>query len=181
MVLEKPNIGITVATTAKFHTATAWGNDGEKIGNDHSLSVKVISPQFGTTNLYEIFPPGEDGAAPYVVLTDITGDETPRNTFVETCLTYAVSACVLLGKRDEMFGSSGITVTLRADNSFYSQRDELERRGVALVARELLRAVQHHGLVAIHGAAEEPPDEELRADAEADLFLDRAAREHAPT
>ena len=137
LVLDRPNIGITIATTSKFHTTTEWDSkkhqkdDNDENATLQSLAITVVSPQFGTTNVYNVLPPGkEDGSTPYVVLTDVTGNETPRNKFVETCLVYAISACVLLGKREHMFGTSDVRITLRADNSFYSQRDELKRRGL---------------------------------------------------
>ena len=92
LVLDRPNIGITIATTSKFHTMTEWDSkkhqkdDNDEHATLQSLAITVVSPQFGTTNVYNVLPPGkEDGSTPYVVLTDVTGNETPRNKFVETC------------------------------------------------------------------------------------------------
>eukprot|EP00944_MAST-04C_sp_MAST-4C-sp1_P002036 g2036.t1 len=158
LVLERPNIGLTVATSAKFHTTTEWKPYGKNNGNDlHSrvekpaticsekeryiLTVVVHSPQFKTNYKYEVKLVQDK-----VVLLDVskhlvkdTDDDNAqavapsRNPYIETCITYCVTILLLcqngseIGLPDPM--KKYLFVTLKADNSFYSQREELKRRG----------------------------------------------------
>ena len=146
LVLEPPNVGLTVATSAKFHTIAEWERApvtpvANTLSTDEPvLTVHVHSPQFGTTNVYEIRPSQRDttqdplGA---IVVRDLSTErgETKRNPYVESSLMYCASVCLLQGHADTLFpkpvGASRdiLKLTVQADNSFYSHRDELQKRG----------------------------------------------------
>ena len=152
LVLNRPNIGLTIATTSKFHTTTSWqlyknnNNKNEDTitiqkpsnGNDLLLTIVVRSPQFNTTYKYDIKYIDDK-----VVLFDVSNElllnnkdtsKIPsRNPYIETCITYCITL-ILISQHDtsNIFPDplqKYLFVILEADNSFYSQREELKRLG----------------------------------------------------
>lgn len=123
LVLERPNVGVTIAGTSRFFTTIHFFEQPVVTGDDKSFSIHVSSPQF-----YE----------EYKYKYDIENNSllafpgSPGNTFVEKCLYMTLAfikhfigieqyeaSLKILAKR----GHLGIK--LRADNDFYSQTDQV--------------------------------------------------------
>ncbi len=124
LVLERPNVGITIAGTSRFFTTVKFmkSNSEENHPPDNNsevLTLIVYSPQF-----YEEY------RFHYNFITEKIqiADKSSSNTFVEKCLsmtmgfikshmgTEAFVECLRNLSADGFLG-----IKLRADNDFYSQ------------------------------------------------------------
>eukprot|EP00943_MAST-04B_sp_MAST-4B-sp1_P004194 g4194.t1 len=171
LVLSRPNIGLTIATSSKFHTTTAWKTYNNSDGQSKFYSIKkpldeeklllsivVYSPQFNTTYKYKIkyiqdkvvlFDVSrelhEEVSESLEDKNNISGIKIPsRNPYIETCITYSITLIIIsqkINNKDWTLSPKNISnifpdplkkylhVKLEADNSFYSQRSELQRLG----------------------------------------------------
>lgn len=128
-VLEHPNVGIAVATTSRFYTTVECvaPNAEQGLRAVDALLVTVDSPQFHTSYSYTLRT--QDAA---IEAVDAGSRDSPRNPFVEKCLALCF-AFILQHKGEKAFlkevsplaAQKTLRVTLRAENDFYSQMNEV--------------------------------------------------------
>ena len=114
LVLKRPNKGLVVTVDAKIYTLVE-----SKPGSGDSLLVTIKSPQFLKSWTYE----WKNGS----LNPSLDQDE---NLFVETTLRHTFNT--LATAKNGSFGqfSGQLEITIVGDNGFYSQRKELEQRGL---------------------------------------------------
>jgi phosphomevalonate kinase len=166
LVLEHPNIGIVVSCTSRFYT-TVIDLTGPQIGErvDAYPSVEQIeaakqgscvlilveSPQFHSQFLYsynyqsgqlvqlECSPLASSASA----TSKVEKGEMKKNEFVERCLSlvfiFLHKRLTSFTRRLEKMCEDGtlLGIKLRADNDFYSQVKELEKRGAPMLSESL--------------------------------------------
>ncbi|CAM9794975.1 unnamed protein product [Ectocarpus sp. 6 AP-2014] len=148
LVLDRPNIGVVLAATARFFTSVKWTEEKtpapvaapvpEKSLQQSLLRIKVESPQFRSVHWYECVV-YEDGRLPVLLASS---DQT-SNVFVERALTYVLGYLLQAkgvggGKSNDVkdtvrsAGDQGhaLAIKLRAHNDFYSQTSQLRARGL---------------------------------------------------
>ncbi|CAM9599342.1 unnamed protein product [Ectocarpus fasciculatus] len=148
LVLDRPNIGVVLAATARFFTSVKWTEEKtpapvaapvpEEGSQESLLRVKVESPQFRSVHWYECVV-YEDGRLPVLLASS---DQT-SNVFVERALTYVLGYLLQAkgvggGKSNDMKETvrsardkgHALAIKLRADNDFYSQTSQLRARGL---------------------------------------------------
>lgn len=167
LVLEKPNAGIVLATTARFQCRSSWkkrdqaATDQPRIIVDQSkvrmldrygfifdpdstpppgaLVVIVHSPQLQLTYKYIVTWSKNAGG----LATITQPPKQPTNHFVEHTLTLTLT---YLGAKccgvDTLNGRE-LRITLAADNDFYSQTKHLLAKGVECSRAELAKLPQH--------------------------------------
>ena len=121
LVLERPNVGVTIAGTSRFFTTVKCFPQADAAAT--ALKIVVDSPQF-----YEQYEYSYDYEKDEVVVAP----HSPGNTFVEKCLYMSLTfvkhyigiqafqeTMKILAKR----GYLGIK--LRADNDFYSHSEQV--------------------------------------------------------
>ncbi|KAI8992041.1 Phosphomevalonate kinase [Mycotypha africana] len=128
LVLEQAYSGVVVGTSARFYTVIRSEKSLEPAG-----TITVQSPQFNAaTWKYNAIADKEK-----VNFQSITTES--RNKFVETCLCFTLN--IIAAKTGlEQFNSflnNGIEVTIVGDNDFYSQRAQLESKGLPNTASAL--------------------------------------------
>ena len=140
LVLERPNIGVVVAATARFYSTVKVlplqeclvhaRKDKFVAAPLSSLMPKVIyilvdSPQFYTQYVYSY----------NVEASTLAVIGLSTNEFVETCLTLTLSfikkflGSAALKERCaavELYNGNALGIKLRADNDFYSQIKEVQ-------------------------------------------------------
>lgn len=122
LVLERPNIGVTIATTARFFTTIKRMNDDTvQTAPVGYILIFVDSPQFHQSYWFEYNPQTDDlhiSAA------------SPSNIFVENCLRMTLAFVKEHLGYDAYYafidskiasGNGILGIKLRADNDFYSQ------------------------------------------------------------
>jgi phosphomevalonate kinase len=137
LVLETPNMGITIAATSRFYSTIVVLKSSKKpAATGTCLNILVDSPQFYTQYEYA-----------FCVDTDsltVFGEE--KNEFVEKCLTLTLSFIKqFLGDKKfrekisaaDIGGSNTMGIKIRANNDFYSQIKELRKRGLPLQSSSL--------------------------------------------
>ncbi|KAI8929567.1 ribosomal protein S5 domain 2-type protein [Entophlyctis helioformis] len=154
LVLDRRFSGLVVAVDARFSVSVSVvpaSATTTPATTPAAVPIAVRSPQF------------TDGAWDYAVtLVDglphlspapapAPGAHSParRNPFVETALLYVllVAAAASASELAERLGS-GLTITVLADNDFYSQAADLQRRGLPVTV-EALKSLPPHN--ATHG------------------------------
>ncbi|KAL1926439.1 hypothetical protein VTP01DRAFT_5768 [Rhizomucor pusillus] len=126
LVLDQKYQGLVVGTTARFFTS---------IRNDQGLSpgtIRVEAPQFTADNVWE-----------YSIRTDEEDQlvvEKPEaateNKFVEACIRFSLAVIYHRTKNADIV-RSGLSIVIVGDNDFYSQRSQLEQRGLPLTVEGL--------------------------------------------
>ncbi len=146
LVLEHPNIGLVVSCTSRFYTTIGVLKSGDsslgvaptaqqlQVAKSYScVMILVLSPQFHAHFMYSY-------NLNDFTLRLLTGNS---NEFVEKCLLLVFA---YLRKASGTFmellnsysaSSSTLTLTLRADNDFYSQVRELKNRQLPLTSSSL--------------------------------------------
>ena len=143
-VLERPNPCFVLATTARFRSTAEWAQ-AELPGAPSALPVTIVSPQYNQHNQYLLrLPDAESGGAFALLLHPAAPSEQRRNPYAEHTVAYAVAAAAAMRSPDALTtlraqcrAGVGLRLTLRADNDFYSQKAQLESRGLALTAASL--------------------------------------------
>ncbi len=140
LVLEAPNIGLTVSSSSRFYTSIATV-EGISCVQDHKLEkdeilLQVLSPQFHEHYLFA-YDASRDSIRK---LSDHSND------FVERCLLMTL-AFVQQQQQDGEFlnrvramrrRNEAIAIKLRAHNDFYSQTRRLLVQGLPLLSSSLL-------------------------------------------
>ncbi|KAF0697055.1 Aste57867_12239 [Aphanomyces stellatus] len=128
LVLEPELSGAVLAASSRFHTTV----DVASLDATTSTSfvpVRIHSPQFHQTMHGEL-----------IATTFRFTKESAANPYVEKTIRVCVAALVgLLGAtafsarvQDMLDRRQCLMITLEADNDFYSQRDQLQRRGLSV-------------------------------------------------
>ncbi|KAG0324859.1 phosphomevalonate kinase [Dissophora globulifera] len=147
LVLDPVFSGLVVATDARFYTLIR----SSPAGTSAPSKITVRSPQFenATWNYYTTVQ-GKD-----VQLAASKDDET-KNTFVELALVYCLAILGHLIPTEQITQKleSGLEIIIAGNNDFYSQRKELESRGLDLNTESLrqipLFAPTHTTLSKVH-------------------------------
>ena len=139
LVLEAPNVGLVIGASSRFYTtirSTSLDNQSTtSISSSTEINILVNSPQFHTKFLYKYN------------LDDNTLQLVSENSneFVEKCLSLVLSFCresLTLDKfRQNIidhYTNKQLCITLRADNDFYSQIKELQKKNLPLLSSSLL-------------------------------------------
>ncbi|GKU95847.1 hypothetical protein SLEP1_g9155 [Rubroshorea leprosula] len=136
LILDRPNAGLVLSTTARFYAilkplyeelkpeswAWTW------------TDVKVTSPQLMRESMYKLS------------LKDLTlqcaSSSESRNPFVEHAVEYAVAAAhaTLDNHKKATFEKlllQGLDITILGSNDFYSYRNQIEARGLPLTPEAL--------------------------------------------
>ncbi|KAG0375468.1 phosphomevalonate kinase [Mortierella sp. AD032] len=131
LVLDPTFSGLVIATDARFYTLIRPGQHSTATG---PYKVVVRSPQFNhaTWNYW-------------ITLQGNTIDFSPskenesRNTFVELALNYSFAMLARLIPAETLTKTleSGLEIVIAGNNDFYSQRKELEARGLELNTESL--------------------------------------------
>ena len=141
LVLEYPNIGLTISSTSRFFTtikcitlSSTGDRERNKRKND-GLVILVESPQFHASYTYDFNYK--------TCALDQVGEK--GNDFVEKCLSLVLAFIKqTLGATEftclfKSIAENGVLgIKLRADNDFYSQIKELQSRGLPLLSKSLL-------------------------------------------
>nr|UWY16154.1 phosphomevalonate kinase [Dioscorea composita] len=137
LVLERPNPGIVLSTTARFYAivkpireeidpgswAWAW------------TDVKVTSPQLSREATYKMSLTHSN--------LQCTSSRDSSNPFVERALEYSVAAAKAIsydkGTKDELdrLLLQGLDITIIGSNDFYSYRSQIEVHGLPLTSASL--------------------------------------------
>lgn len=125
LVLEHPNLGISVATSSRFYTTVQLQRlDSKTISAPSNLTIVVESPQFYTTYTY-IYNP---------VTNKVVGVGTATNPFVEKCIDLTMAFIKEFKTKEgsdlqsllkTFSGSHYLRIVLQANNDFYSQIKEV--------------------------------------------------------
>ncbi|KAI4370777.1 hypothetical protein MLD38_019087 [Melastoma candidum] len=136
LVLERPNAGIALSTTARFYAiirplyeeikpdswAWAW------------TDIKLTSPQLSRESLFKLSLKNLD-------LQPASPSES-RNPFVEQAVQYAVAAAHAKfdeNRKNELHGLllKGLDITVLGSNDFYSYRNQIEAQNLPLTPESL--------------------------------------------
>ena len=100
LVLERPNVGLVLASSARFYTTASWAAPE----GDDALLVSVHSPQFGQDLRYKVVESAMEAPASSC-LADRLGigvlpvsAEQPDNTYVEHTISHTLAAVCALKK-----------------------------------------------------------------------------------
>jgi phosphomevalonate kinase len=128
LVLERPNVGITIAGTSRFYTTVKFFSNKHQQrkpshgDNGNVLQLVVYSPQFYEEYRFEYnFINEEINAAA----------DSSSNTFVEKCLSMTMGFIKnyigpnFVSILKSMANDGYLAVKLRADNDFYSQATQV--------------------------------------------------------
>lgn len=138
LVLEKENIGITIASSSRFYTTiiTLSLADIEVEVENNEILLVIESPQFHSRCIYKY-----NSQLNTIELVQGSGNE-----FVEKCLSLVFSFCRQSMGYDvfqsainisSAVGNCQIGLKLRADNDFYSQIKELQKQNLPLLSSSL--------------------------------------------
>lgn len=132
LIVEAPNIGISVGVNARFTTAVTSTAPST---NSATTTVHVASPQFNQQYSF-VCTAVEDE----VHIDQIVGPPSP---FLLCAVLYAVTAARTCGGAVDY----ELHLQLLADNDFYSQRNHLEAEGKAVNVSSLRNLPNHLPLV----------------------------------
>ncbi|KAF9107825.1 phosphomevalonate kinase [Mortierella sp. GBA35] len=149
LVLDPAFSGLVVATDARFYTLIRPGQHSSSPSGPYKVTVR--SPQFNNaTWTYWITLQGHN-----IDFSPSKEDES-RNTFVELALNYSFAMLARLVPEETLSKTleSGLEIVIAGNNDFYSQRKELETRGLQLNTESLkqipLFASTHTTLSKVH-------------------------------
>ncbi|RNF03027.1 putative phosphomevalonate kinase protein [Trypanosoma rangeli] len=134
LIVEAPNIGISVGTTARFETRLLT----QRAAANGKCCVRIHSPQFGKVFEFECVV---DNTPELTVSAVQTGG--PPSPFLRYSLLYTVAAALAHG--GDVFKE--LTLELLADNDFYSQRNYLVSQGKEVTVANLRSLPPHLPLV----------------------------------
>ncbi|MQL73304.1 hypothetical protein Taro_005654, partial [Colocasia esculenta] len=132
LILERPNAGLVLSTTARFYA----------IGRPLYEEVKLESWAWAWTDVKLTSPQLSREATYKLSLNNATLQDT-TNPFVEQAVQYAVAAAKALhidqDKKDALnkLLLQGLDITILGCNDFYSYRAQIEARGLPLIPETL--------------------------------------------
>ncbi|KAF9132361.1 phosphomevalonate kinase [Mortierella sp. 14UC] len=148
LVLDPAFSGLVVATNARFYTLIRPGQHPTTTG---PYKIVVRSPQFNNST-WTYWIAFQDNTIDF----SSSKEDNSRNTFVELALNYAFAMLARLVSADTLNHTleSGLEIVIAGNNDFYSQRKELETRGLELNTESLkqipLFASTHTTLSKVH-------------------------------
>jgi len=142
LVLESPNVGIVIGASSRFYTTiqlTSLDNNLQLSSSSSSsctvLNILVDSPQFHTKFMYKY---NIDSNTLELISEN-------SNEFVEKCLSLVLSFCREFLKYDKFkqdiidnYNNKQLCIKLCADNDFYSQIKELQKKKLPLLSSSLM-------------------------------------------
>lgn len=136
LILERPNAGIVLSTSARFYAIVKPFHDDVKldIWAWAWADVKVTSPQLSRESVYKL-------SLKNSTLQCISSRDS-TNPFVEQAVQYAVAAAttILSDKEKDVLQKlllQGLDITILGCNDFYSYRNQIEARGLPLRSEAL--------------------------------------------
>eukprot|EP00262_Sarcandra_glabra_P007982 TRINITY_DN21150_c0_g1_i1.p1 TRINITY_DN21150_c0_g1~~TRINITY_DN21150_c0_g1_i1.p1 ORF type:complete len:514 (+),score=106.52 TRINITY_DN21150_c0_g1_i1:156-1697(+) len=137
LILERPNAGIVLSTTARFYAIVKPLDEDIKPDSWAWAwtDVKLTSPQLFRETMYKLSL--KNSTLQNTTLRDST------NPFVEQAVQYSVAAANAIfcdnGKKDVLHKKllQGLDVTILGCNDFYSYRNQIEARGLPLTSEAL--------------------------------------------
>ena len=111
LILEKQNKGIVISTTARFYSTIQEMPDCTP--NTNSRKILIESPQFNSSYDVEI-------AQKNKTLTLTSSSTIP--IYIRLCLYLGIGIARIRIADESKFNNSSFTLTLQADNDFYSQQ-----------------------------------------------------------
>ncbi|RNF15300.1 putative phosphomevalonate kinase protein [Trypanosoma conorhini] len=130
LIVEAPNVGISVGTTARFETRLL----SRRAATNGKCCVRIHSPQFGKEFAFECAV--DNTPEPTVSVAQTEGPDSP---FLRHGLLYTVAAALAHG--GDVFKE--LTLELLADNDFYSQRNYLVSQGKEVTVSNLRSLPPH--------------------------------------
>ncbi|XP_057830944.2 phosphomevalonate kinase, peroxisomal isoform X1 [Cryptomeria japonica] len=139
LILEKPNPGVVLTTTARFYAIVKPLHDSIDTGSWAWLwtDVKLSSPQLSKEGLYKL-------SLKTLSLQNVSSLSGNGNPFVEQAVQYAVAAAKANfendnGKHDTLLKLlvQGFDITILGSNDFYSYRKQIDARGLPLTSETL--------------------------------------------
>ena len=119
LVLESPNVGLVIAVNKRFYcTLSALAPNENQTGNEFFTTIVVKSPQFHSSWEYQVhvrYPIGDVESTGTLSMTASSLNKS-KNDFVEKTLRVTLAYIVAIKKRLP----PSITLTIQADNDFYS-------------------------------------------------------------
>ncbi|KAF8940917.1 Phosphomevalonate kinase [Dissophora ornata] len=150
LVLDPAFSGLVIATDARFYTLIRPSNHTQA-SSTAPYKITVRSPQFeNATWNYNTTIHDKD------VLVTASEDDESKNTFVELALIYSLAILGHLIPTEKIAQKleNGLEIVVAGNNDFYSQRNELEARGLKLNTESLqqipLFASTHTTLKEVH-------------------------------
>lgn len=139
LVLEHPNLGVSIATTSRFYTTIQPKTLVDGIPTyANSITIIVESPQFYERYMYVYS----------IAQNKVTAiGKEHKNEFVEKCIALTMAFISEFKEKDgsglnpilqALNGTHYLSIVLQAHNDFYSQIKELKRRKLPLLASSLL-------------------------------------------
>ncbi|XP_062210598.1 phosphomevalonate kinase, peroxisomal-like [Phragmites australis] len=138
LVLERPNAGLVLSTTARFYAVVRPLRDG--IASDSWAwawtDVKVTSPQLSREATYKL--------SLNKSTLQLTSARESANPFVEHAIQFSVAAArvtITDKERKDALDKlllQGLDITILGCNDFYSYRKQIEARGLPLTPEVLL-------------------------------------------
>ena len=137
LVLEKPNIGLVVSVSARFHAEVRTGaptSEATEAAVPTSLccDVSFVSPQFGTEMACQF------SCSQHPLRCQLLKGASEPNPFVDTAI--AASLAVVCGFHKEWdvvckrLHTQHLRLKVYADNDFYSQTSYLNRKGLGITS-----------------------------------------------
>lgn len=139
LVVEGPNIGLSLGVTARFTTKVTQDVKGDE--GSSLLRIIVQSPQFGSSFAFEV---SYDPSSASIAVQQTSGSSSP---FLYYGILYSAASVVLLRGGWETLQGRSVTLVLLASNDFYSQRNYLEQIGEPVTTEALRRVPPHQPLV----------------------------------
>uniref|UniRef100_A0A0D6QV26 phosphomevalonate kinase n=1 Tax=Araucaria cunninghamii TaxID=56994 RepID=A0A0D6QV26_ARACU len=139
LVLEKPNPGIVLSTTARFYAIVKPLRSSIDSRSWAWLwtDVKLMSPQLSKEEVYKL-------SLKTLSLQNISSSSGNGNPFAEQAVQFAVQAAkaafVDNNHRQEMLQKlllQGLDITILGSNDFYSYRKQIDARGLPLTSETL--------------------------------------------
>ncbi|CAN1748867.1 Phosphomevalonate kinase, peroxisomal [Linum perenne] len=138
LILERPNSGIVLSTSARFYAIVKPIDDQLKPDSwAWSWSdVKLTSPQLNRSSSYKL-------NLKHLILQPVSSrQDESRNPFVEHAIEYVVAAAnaTLDGTKKDALNKlllQGLDITILGANDFYSYRNQIEARGLPLTPESL--------------------------------------------
>ncbi|CAN1259729.1 Phosphomevalonate kinase, peroxisomal, partial [Linum perenne] len=138
LILERPNSGIVLSTSARFYAIVKPIDDQLKPDSwAWSWSdVKLTSPQLNRSSSYKL-------NLKHLILQPVSSRQVEsRNPFVEHAIEYVVAAAnaTLDGTKKDALNKlllQGLDITILGANDFYSYRNQIEARGLPLTPESL--------------------------------------------
>ncbi|AQL08004.1 phosphomevalonate kinase isoform X2 [Zea mays] len=138
LVLERPNAGLVLSTTARFYAVVRPLRDSLPADSWTWAwtDVKVTSPQLSRVATYKL--------SLNKTTLQLTSSRESTNPFVEQAIQFSVAAAkatIIDKERKDVVDKlllQGLNITIIGHNDFYSYRKQIEARGLPLTPEVLL-------------------------------------------